>query len=284
MKVTVNELFSYGNERLKEAGIRDHKTDASLFLQHALNKDRTYILVHGDDPVEEKAEEVYRGYIEKRCLRIPLQQIVGFADFMGLEFYVNPSVLIPRFDTEFLVEEMMKYVDDGSRVLDMCTGTGCILLSLMCYKNDIEGVGADISEEALKVAVRNRDKLIYEEKLHGNAEFVKSDLFESIGGTFDHIASNPPYIRSEEIDGLEEEVKDHEPRTALDGGYDGLDFYRRIAAEAHKYLNREGRLFLEIGYDEGDEVRGIFEEKGYRDIRILTDYSGNERVMICLNR
>ena len=282
--MTVGKLLEIGINRLLAAGICDSKTDAALFLQYVLNQDRTYVLAHPDDIVNDKEEELYREYIKKREQRIPLQYIVGIADFMGLEYYVNHDVLIPRFDTEFLTEELLKEADDGSSVLDICTGSGCILLSLMCYKNEITGLGADISDKALEVAVRNKEKLENEERLHGSAEFIESDLFENVEGSFDYIVSNPPYIRSEDIGTLEPEVKDFEPEKALDGGKDGLIFYRRIADEAYKYLNREGKVFLEIGYDQGEDVRRIFEEKGYKNIRVLRDYSQNERVMICSNR
>ena len=282
--MTVAELLEFGKNRLSGAGISDSKTDAALFLQYVLNKDRTYVLAHPDDIVNDKEEELYREYIKKREQRIPLQYIVGIADFMGLEYYVNHDVLIPRFDTEFLTEELLKEADDGSSVLDICTGSGCILLSLMCYKNEITGLGADISDKALEVAVRNKEKLENEERLHGSAEFIESDLFENVEGSFDYIVSNPPYIRSEDIGTLEPEVKDFEPEKALDGGKDGLIFYRRIAESAYKYLNKEGKIFLEIGYDQGEDVRRIFEEKGYKNIRVLRDYSQNERVMICSNR
>jgi len=282
--MTIGELLEGGRRRLEEAGIADHKTDSLLFMEKALDKDRTFIRANFGEKADEKASEIFEGYIEKRLQRIPAQYILGRADFMGLEFYVNHNVLIPRFDTEFLVEEVMLHTDDGAEVLDVCTGSGCILLSLMCYKNDICGTGTDISPEALKVALRNKEELEGGGRLLGQVRFIESDLFENIEGTFDVIVSNPPYIRSGEIDSLMEEVRDHEPRGALDGGEDGLDFYRKIADEAYKHLNREGRLFFEIGYDEGSEVKRILEERGYRKVTVKKDYSGNERVVSCLNR
>ena len=282
--MTISELTALGNKRLEEAGIADHKTDAYIFLEEALNKNRTYILSNGDEPVDEGVCGRYMSYITGREKRVPLQYILGKADFMGLEFYVNPSVLIPRFDTEFVTEELMLKTDDGMRVLDLCTGSGCILLSLMCYKNDIEGVGCDISADALSVAEKNKRKLTGEGRLNGRASFIQSDLFENISGIFDCLVSNPPYIKSGDIDTLMTEVKDFEPKTALDGGGDGLEFYRRIADRAYSYLSPEGKIVLEIGYNQGEEVSRIFRENGYRNVEVKKDYSGNERVMTCLNR
>lgn len=263
---------------LEESGIADHRTDANLLMEHVLDKDRTFLMAYPDADVTEDNERAYRAFIMERSRRIPLQHITGTVWFMGLEFAVNPDVLIPRFDTEFVTEEVLKEVYDGDRVLDLCTGSGCILISVMSYKNHIEGVGTDISEKALKVAAENAERLGKEPVL------LCSDMFEKVDGVFDCIVSNPPYIRSADIEGLECEVKDHEPRGALDGGEDGLDFYRIIADEASGYLKKEGRIVCEIGYDQGEDIKRLFEDKGYRDVRIIKDYSGNERVMKCLNR
>ncbi|MCR5650684.1 MAG: peptide chain release factor N(5)-glutamine methyltransferase [Lachnospiraceae bacterium] len=276
--MTVAKLLAEGEEILRKEGITDHRIDAVLLLEHVLKKDRTYIKAHPGADVTEDEEKDYKVFIAGRAEHIPLQHITGTVWFMGLPFKVTPDVLIPRFDTEFVTEEVLKEVSDGDRVLDLCTGSGCILLSVMSYKNDIEGVGTDISKEALKVAEENAKSLKKDPVL------LCSDMFEKVEGTFDCIVSNPPYIKSADINGLEIEVRDHEPRTALDGGEDGLDFYRIIADLAADHLKKEGRIILEIGYDEGEDVRRIFEEKGYRDIRIIRDYAGNERVMKCLNR
>ncbi len=276
--MTIAELLKYGEERLKEAKIADNKTDAALLLEEVLDKDRTFLKAHGERETGREEEERYRELVKRRAERIPLQYILGKTWFMGLEFEVNRHVLVPRFDTEFVTEEILKEVSDGERVLDLCTGSGCILLSVMSYKNDIEGVGIDISKEALEVAERNAKAL-------GRSPLLLcGDMFEKAEGRFDHIVSNPPYIKSADIEGLESEVKDHEPRVALDGGADGLAFYRIIADRAREFLNAEGRIVLEIGYDQGEAVRRIFEERGYRDTEIIKDYSGNERVMKCSNR
>ncbi len=276
--MTYSEALEYAEGYLSERGVAESRGDAYLLLSHISGKDRTFFLTHGDETA--LSEEVLSGFreiIEKRGERIPVQLLTGHTDFMGLDFLVSEKVLIPRIDTEFLVEEAMTEVDDGSYVLDMCTGSGCVLLSLMKYKNAVTGVGADISPFALSLARENAKRLSIE-----NAEFIESDLFSNVEGRFDHILCNPPYIKSEVIDTLMDEVRLHEPWNALDGGEDGLMFYRRIADEASDHLCSGGHLFLEIGYDEGDQVSKILEDVGYRNIRVIKDYSGNERVVRCL--
>ena len=293
--MTFNELLRYGTECLKEAGIPDAKTDAGLLFEYLTGMDRHGLLMHGDEELRDKNDPgvdiraEYISLLERRAGHEPVQYITGVADFMGLRFYVNEDVLIPRFDTEFLVEEMMRDVGDGSSVLDMCTGSGCIILSLMRYKNGIRGTGVDISAAALDVARKN-ERLIFNTQdtespmgfgLHNYnpVTWIQSDMFENVTGVFDHIVSNPPYIQSEVISTLMPEVREHEPRTALDGGEDGLGFYRIIAGEATKHLSRSGRLYLETGYDEAENVSALLYENGFRDIKILKDYSGNYRVV-----
>ncbi|SFK42683.1 release factor glutamine methyltransferase [Lachnospiraceae bacterium KH1T2] len=274
--MTFEEAYRSGVEKLKDSGIQDSDIDARLLLEFVSGKDRTFILVHGSDEIEEKVYNDYKEVLEQRASHIPLQHITHTADFMGLEFEARPNVLIPRFDTEFLVEEAMRYVEDGSKVLDMCTGSGCILLSLMKYKNDIKGTAVDLSDDALALTRYNA------EKLGVSPEIIKSSMFENVEGEFDYIVSNPPYIPSNVIEGLASEVKDHDPRMALDGGDDGLEFYRIIANEAGKYLVPEGRIFVEIGYDQGDAVKALFEAAGFIEVEVLKDYAGNERVVKCL--
>ena len=195
---------------------------------------------------------------------------------MGLTFHVDQNVLIPRQDTEILVEEVMRRLHDGMRILDLCTGSGCILLSLLHYSNGCTGVGADLSGSALQTAREN------EGRVPGtNVTWIQSDLFENIDTAerFDVIVSNPPYIRTDVIDSLMPEVKDYEPYPALDGKEDGLYFYREIIAQAGAYLNPEGMLFFEIGYDQGEAVRRLMEEAGYRELEVVKDYAGLDRVV-----
>ena len=276
--MTYRECYEKGSRILNEAGIEESTLDARLLLEAVCGTDRNDLLVHGEQPVEPEAEEKYLNWIRQRAEHIPLQQLTGEQDFMGLTFSVNEHVLIPRQDTEILVEEVLKELHDGMRILDMCTGSGCILLSLLHYSNDCEGLGVDLSAEALEVAGRNVLKVLPPEKAE-HAHFLQSDLFEKVEGKFEIIVSNPPYIASAEVEKLMPEVRDHEPRMALDGTEDGLHFYRRIIEEAGKHLVSSGMLFFEIGYDQGQAVSELMRTEGYCDVQVVQDYAGLDRVV-----
>ncbi|MBR4719373.1 MAG: peptide chain release factor N(5)-glutamine methyltransferase [Lachnospiraceae bacterium] len=277
---SINELRGRGAGALRAAGISDADIDASLLLEHVLGVNKDHILAHGTDAVAEDRSDEYLALIERRKKHVPLQYITGHQEFMGLDFEVNEHVLIPRQDTECLVEEAMIETGDGMRVLDLCTGSGCILISLMRYKNDIEGIGTDISGEALKTAEHNA-------AANGvNAKFLQGDLFEALNAhpsmkkdRFDIVISNPPYIPSGIIGTLMEEVRDYEPVNALDGGTDGLDFYKRILEGADEYLIPGGCILFEIGYDQGPAVSGLLRDKGYTDISVVRDLAGLDRVV-----
>ena len=277
--MTYRECYEKGSRILNEAGIEESTLDARLLLEAVCGTDRNDLLVHGEQPVAPEAEEKYLNWIRQRAEHIPLQQLTGEQDFMGLTFSVNEHVLIPRQDTEILVEEVLKELHDGMRVLDMCTGSGCILLSLLHYSNDCEGLGVDLSAEALEVAGRNVLKVLTPEKAE-HAHFLQSDLFEKVEGKFEIIVSNPPYIASAEVEKLMPEVRDHEPRMALDGTEDGLHFYRRIIEEAGKHLVSSGMLFLEIGYDQGQAVSELMRTEGYCEVQEVQDYAGLDRVVL----
>lgn len=268
------EIYRQGTAVLQKAGIEEAALDARLLLEHICATDRTALYAHGDRELTQGEETAYLDKIEDRARRIPLQQILGETEFMGLTFVVNSDVLCPRPDTEILVEEALKHLHDGMRILDIGTGSGCILLSLLHYSNDCQGVGVDLSDKALQLAERNAVKLGIE-----RAEFLKGSLLEEVVGEFEMIVSNPPYIRSGEIEGLMPEVKDHEPRMALDGGADGLHFYREITPKAREHLIGGGMLLYEIGYDQGTAVKNIMEENGFREVRIVRDFSGCDRVV-----
>ena len=267
------EAFLLGMQKLKEAEIGEAQLDARLLLEEVCRTDHNTLLCHGDREVSEAEEEQYRKALEQRAVHVPLQHLLGYQDFMGLRFQVNEHVLIPRQDTEILVEEAMRYLHDGMRILDLCTGSGCILLSLLHYSNDCEGTGVDISKEALQVAALNA------ELLGIKADFLKSDLYEKVTGKFDLLVSNPPYIERKVIPTLMEEVREYDPYIALDGGEDGLDFYRRIIGGAQDYLKRGGQILMEIGSGQAQAVSELLREAGFKEIDVCRDFAGLDRVV-----
>ena len=267
------EAFLMGMQKLKEAEIGEAQLDARLLLEEVCGTDHNTLLCHGDREVSEAEEEQYRKAVEQRAVHVPLQHLLGSQDFMGLRFQVNEHVLIPRQDTEILVEEAMRYLHDGMRILDLCTGSGCILLSLLHYSNDCEGTGVDISKEALQVAALNA------ELLGIKADFFKSDLYEKVTGKFDLLVSNPPYIERKVIPTLMEEVREYDPYIALDGGEDGLDFYRRIIGGAQDYLKRGGQILMEIGSRQAQAVSELLREAGFKEIDVCRDFAGLDRVV-----
>ncbi len=343
--MTYREIYEKGYKLLQAAGVEEAALDARLLLEAVCNTNRNDLLVHGERLVATEDEERYQAMLAKRAQRIPLQHITGIQEFMGLEFQVNEHVLIPRQDTEILVEEVLRELHDGMRILDMCTGSGCILLSLLHYSNDCQGVGVDISEDALQVARANAVRILGEaavkafgedsakvaddkelsgensastgEKVFcenvagcsecaaeypnentvgsakvvvkslgediadnvGMVHFLQSDLFEKVTGKYEFIVSNPPYIQSAVIETLMPEVKDYEPRLALDGCEDGLFFYRKIVKESRNYLTKGGMLYFEIGYDQAEAVSRLMEEAGFVEIKVVKDYAGLDRVV-----
>ena len=272
--MTYREAMLWGEEKLNTAGIVDAKTDAWILLTYICKIDRTYYYVHMDEAMLPELLAEYEAVLNKRTEHVPLQYITGEQEFMGIPFRVNEAVLIPRQDTETLVEEALKITRPGMKVLDMCTGSGCILISILKNVVDVEGFGYDISKQAIKVAKENA-------KLNNvNATFERSDLFEEVMDKVDVIVSNPPYIPTDVIGGLMPEVAVYEPIQALDGKEDGLHFYRRIVAEASEYLNPNGRLLFEIGHDQGEAVSALMNEAGFSGVRVIKDLAGNDRVVI----
>ncbi|MFI3177152.1 MAG: peptide chain release factor N(5)-glutamine methyltransferase [Eubacteriales bacterium] len=271
--MTYQEAYTNGMIILSEYGICNAKLDARLLLEYVGQLSLHDIFAHGERELSEELWKSYEGLLHERGTHVPLQYLTGEQEFMGLSFVVNKHVLIPRQDTEFLVEEGLLHIYDGMKLLDICTGSGCILLSAMHYKNDCSGVGVDISKMALEVARTNAKNLGIQ------AEFMESDLLEKVQGKFDVVFSNPPYIRSELIDTLMEEVRDHEPRLALDGLEDGLFFYRRIVDGVRQHMNRGGYLLLEIGHDQSVSVSHLMEKAGFTHVEVQKDYAGNDRVV-----
>ena len=306
--MTLYDLLNEGSSMLQQAGDTDAENDAKLLLLNAFDlnlvhflMDRLRPLSETDVAVQEQIQN-YRAMVAKRASRVPLQQILGSQEFMGLDFFVNEHVLIPRQDTETLVELVLEEQQGKQqeqqpeeqqkkqrgqqseeqpgkprKLLDLCTGSGCIAISL-AVKGGFESVTAtDLSEEALKVAERNA-------RTHQVPIcFFQGDLFSALPQsevkTFDIITSNPPYIPTAVIATLEPEVQEYEPMMALDGTEDGLKFYRQIAKEAGSWLKPGGSIYLEIGYDQGEAVSGLLEDAGFTNVRVVKDLPGNDRVV-----
>lgn len=271
--MTYKEVYESGVNKLKENDCKEAVLDARLLLEYICGTNRNDLLAHGDREVCEAHVMLYEACIRRRAMGEPLQYITGEQDFMGLTFKTHESTLIPRQDTECLVEEVMMHLHDGMRILDMCSGSGCILLSLLRYSNDCVGVGAELQTEAVALARENAENLGLQ------ATFIESDLFGQVEGKFDIIVSNPPYIESAVIETLDREVREHEPMSALDGGADGLDFYRKITEDAKAFLSRGGKIFYEIGYNQAEDVSDILRRNGYIDIVVKKDLAGLDRVV-----
>lgn len=270
------ELLLTGEETLKAVNIAEYSQDAYTLLEYVFGIDKNYYLMHKMDEVPSEKEEKYKSLIDIRATRKPVQYITGSAPFMGMDFYVDENVLIPRFDTENLIEICLKEMskDKPQKLLDMCTGSGCIAISLnKLFKGHIKVWAVDVDNGALGVAKRNN------ERMDASVEFIQSDLFSNVEGKFNVIVSNPPYIRSEEIKTLMPEVKDFEPCLALDGTEDGLKFYREISNQAPAFLENDGLLFFEIGFDQGKDVEEIMVKAGFTDVKIAKDLCGLDRVI-----
>ena len=273
-KYCLGELLSHGTSLLKEAGIAEAAEDARYLLLDALKIDLATFLTHREQPVEKEAAARYLVWIQKRADGCPAQYITGTQDFMGLTFCVDPRVLIPRMDTEVLVEAVLTWMPHSRGLLgaDLCTGSGCIAISLLSLgSSDLRMYAADLSKDALDVAAENAERLRVTERL----TLCQGDLFDALPskclGTLNYIVSNPPYIPTREISGLDRNVREYEPSMALDGGADGLDFYRKIIKEASRWLASDGMVFLEIGCEQGAAVRKLLLEADMTEIQILQD-------------
>lgn len=272
---TYKDALEYGKQRLLECEIEDANLDAWLLLEYVSGISRSWYFIHENEEISEDDIEEYQILIEQRGKHIPLQQLTKEAYFYGMKFFVNENVLIPRQDTEVLVEQVLSLSKgkENLKLLDMCTGSGCILLALLANLKQASGTGVDLSEKALEVAQRNSKELGIE------VSWVQSDLFDKVSGSYDIIVSNPPYIETSVIEGLMDEVKLYEPRMALDGTEDGLFFYREITMQAGKYLKNNGILAFEIGYNQGKAVSEFMKENGYKEVQVLQDLAGLDRVV-----
>lgn len=278
--MTYRSLVTEGGKLLQAAGVPEAELDAWYLLEYLRKErgsrsDRQWYLLCREEEADMEEEEAYRELIGRRAKRIPLQQITGEQEFMGFPFLVNEHVLIPRQDTECLVERVLPYVD-GKRVLDVCTGSGCIAIAIAKLGKPFIVHGVDISEEALAVARQNATEL------NASVELFAGDLMTKMDGQYDVIVSNPPYIPPSVIEGLMPEVRLHEPMLALDGGQDGLEFYRRIAGQAVTRLAPNGRMFLEIGCEQAVAVAEILQKQGYREVQVFQDLAGKDRIVQCI--
>lgn len=284
---TFHELLTQGTQLLMNAGIEEARLDAWLLLEYTADISRAWYYAHPESEVNEEIVSEYLSLCQKRAEHIPLQHLTHQACFMGYDFYVDERVLVPRQDTEVLAEEALHQLRNirNPRILDMCTGSGCLLLSLLMELPDAIGTGVDISEAALAVAERNRKNL----ELEKRAVLVQSDTFSgdyfqknsgNISLEYDMLISNPPYIPTEDIGKLMEEVRFHDPVLALDGREDGLYFYRRITEQAGKYLKPGGWLMYEIGCEQGADVSAIMQGEGFTEVTVKKDLAGLDRVVI----
>lgn len=284
---TFHELLIQGIQLLMNAGIEEARLDAWLLLEYTADISRAWYYAHPESEVNEEIVSEYLSLCQKRAEHIPLQHLTHQACFMGYDFYVDERVLVPRQDTEVLAEEALHQLRNirNPRILDMCTGSGCLLLSLLMELPDAIGTGVDISEAALAVAERNRKNL----ELEKRAVLVQSDTFSgdyfqknsgNISLEYDMLISNPPYIPTEDIGKLMEEVRFHDPVLALDGREDGLYFYRRITEQAGKYLKPGGWLMYEIGCEQGTDVSAIMQGEGFTEVTVKKDLAGLDRVVI----
>ena len=275
MEILVRDIINKAQNTLEAAGIADSQFDSWLLAEFVFGITRAKYYANMQMTVDGKSAEKYNELVNQRAGHIPLQYLVGTQEFMGLTFKVNENVLIPRQDTELLVENVADCLGNGKRtVLDMCTGSGCIAVSIDRLSKDSKVTAVDISEKALEIAQENN------RFNNANVTFIQSDLFTNVTGRYDIIVSIPPYIRTDEFPKLMEEVKMHEPVMALDGMEDGSYFYKKICSEASDYLNDNGKIFFEIGYDQGDDVSEILRQNRFCNIEVLKDLSGNDRVVI----
>ena len=275
--MTWKQLLDQGQCILREADIADALPDAWYLLEHVSGMSRADYFLRQEEPILSKVMECYLALVKKRSRHIPLQYLTGSQEFMGLAFLVDSRVLVPRQDTELLVEKLLPLVQ-GKKVLDLCTGSGCIAVSLAVLGNPLSVDAVDLSEDALELARENA------QRLQAEVEFFHSDLFQGIRDRlikekYDVIVSNPPYIAADVVKTLMPEVREHEPLMALDGGPDGLAFYRQIAGEAGNYLRPGGMVWVEIGYDQGDPVRRLFLEQGFHHVECYRDLCGKNRII-----
>lgn len=295
--MTLENCLRQGINTLQSNNVSDADFDAFALLEYVTGVSKSDFFFKKSDEISDSCYERYIELIGRRSKRVPLQHITNRQNFFGYDFYVDSNVLIPRQDTEVLIEKILEVIEANFNVeissdisiLDMCTGSGCIAITI--YKElikrgfNIDATAVDLSKDALAVTEKNVENLVGIKALNNTFHIIESDMFSNINNnrSYDIIVSNPPYIPTRDIEKLEPEVRDYDPIMALDGDTDGLRFYRRIIEESSNYLNNNGFIAFEIGYNQGDDVKSLLEEKGYKDIHIYKDLGGLDRVIIGRN-
>lgn len=277
----IGELLNIGTKILLEAGIDTARLDSQLLLGKVIKKDKLYLMINNTEDVNNKDEEEFFNLIDKRKEKMPVKYILGECDFMGLDFFVEKGILIPRSDTEVLVEKILSMIDENAelKVCDLCSGSGAIGIALAYYRKNIKVDSIDYYDIPEKITRKN----IARHKLQDRVNFIKSDLLNEVidtGIKYDVLVSNPPYIKTEEIETLMSDVKNYEPHTALDGGDDGLIFYRKIVKQSSMVLRKNSILAFEIGFDQGQSVKKLMEDNGYTKVEVIKDLAGLDRVVI----
>jgi release factor glutamine methyltransferase len=280
MSVSISEALRRASQELDQAGVAEARREASSLLSHIIGKDRTFLISHVEDPLSDKQREVYERAVARRATGEPLQYITGTQDFFGRAFHVTPAVLIPRPETELLVEAALDVMTPDSVICDVGTGSGCIAITLLCERRDARAVAVDISEAALEVAQRNaREHLV-----HDRIEFKPSDCFsglnQSASHLFDLILSNPPYVSANQLSGLQREVRDHEPLVALSPGDDGLKVIKRLLLDSPQFIRAKGYLLMEIGFDQGETVQHLVDPHVWKLKEIRPDLQGIPRIVV----
>jgi release factor glutamine methyltransferase len=282
MKVSIAEALLEASQFLRKAGVPESRREAGSLLTFVIHKDRTFLISHAEDQLTPTEFDSFREAVERRAEGEPLQYITGRQDFYGREFRVSPDVLIPRPETELLVEATLELMSDSeteSRICDVGTGSGCIAITLLCERPKALGVALDLSPSALAIAKQNA----IDKGVNGRIDFAISDCFDSLppdAAPFDLIVSNPPYVAANVVGGLQREVRDYEPMIALTPGPDGLSIIRRLIAEAPGFLREDGYLLLEIGFDQGDSVLTLVDALQWRLVDIRPDLQGIPRIVI----
>ena len=276
MATTISDSLREATSLLREADVPEARREAGSLLSFVIGRDRTFLISHAEDPIDEPDQARFLEAVARRAAGEPLQYITGVQDFFGREFRVTTDTLIPRPETELLVEAALEVIAEGASICDVGTGSGCIAVTLLCERTDARAVAVDISEAALAVAAENAQR-------HGVSDrivFEVSDCFENVNGAFDLIVSNPPYVSADALPGLQREVRDHEPLVALSPGDDGLSVIRRLLTDAPQFLKNSGYLIMEIGFDQGEKVQEIIDPNVWHLIEIRPDLQCIPRIVV----